>query len=135
MFRISTRTHSVIDYAFSAAVAALPQMIQCTPLSRRLMRGTAAGATAYSMATNYERGVIKALPMQTHLALDAASGAGFLVAAAVMRDERPQVRALLAGIGLVELLAAATTSSEPYQEGRAPSPAERVSHRLAEYVQ
>lgn len=135
MFRISTRTHGVIDYAFSAAVAALPHMVQCTPASRQLMRGAAAGATAYSMATNYERGLVKALPMQTHLALDAASGAGFLAAAALMRHERPQVRALLAGIGLFELLAAAMSSSEPYADGRAPSPAEQVSHRLAEYVQ
>lgn len=134
MFRISTRTHGVIDYAFGAAVAALPQVIECTPTARRLMRGAAAGAAAYSMSTNYERGVVKALLMHTHLALDAASGAGFIAAAALMRDERPQVRALLAGIGLFELVAAAMTSTEPYRDGRAPSPAEKVSHRLAEYA-
>ena len=134
MFRISTRTHAVIDYAFSAAVAALPHLVQCSPMSKRLMRGAAAGATAYSLLTNYERGVVKALPMQTHLALDAASGVGFLAAAALMRDERPQVRALLAGIGAFELIAASMTSSEPYREGRATSPVERISHRIAQYV-
>jgi hypothetical protein len=82
------------------------------------------------MLTDYERGMLKVLPMQGHLALDALSGAGLITAAILLEDEIPQNRAILAGIGAFEIAVASITSSEAYTDGEALAPAERV----AEYV-
>src|SRR5215218_8485710 len=106
MYRISTRVHGILDYAVGAAIAALPHMIKCKRSTKRILEAAGVGAGAYSMLTDYERGVFKVLPMETHLALDALSGAGLITAAALMSDETPSNRALLAGIGAFEIAVA-----------------------------
>jgi hypothetical protein len=112
---ISTKTHGIIDYTTGATMSALPFMMECSPATRALLESNAAAAGVYSMLTDYELGLLKLLPMQAHLVIDAIAGAGLLGAAAVMTSERPQVRAVLAGLGLFGIATAFLTESEPQQ--------------------
>ena len=81
-------------------------------LSRREIAQSPAagcGATGYSLFTDYELGLVKALPMKAHLTLDALSGGALIGAALMLGDEDPEVRATLAGIGAWEIAAALLT--------------------------
>jgi hypothetical protein len=120
--RMSTRTHGILDYVTGAALVVVPGFMNCTARTRALLRLAGAGAAVYSMFTRYERGVVKALPIKAHLALDAMSGATLIAAAGMMEDEDPAVRTAVAGIGLFEIAAAAMTeprsSLDIQQQGR-----------------
>jgi hypothetical protein len=110
---ISTRTHGVLDYLSAAALIAVPQLFGWrSGLSRPLMAASL-GTAAYSLLTRYEWGVVGALSMREHLALDALQGAAFCTAAALLNREPPEVRSALAGYGLFAIAAAALTDQEP----------------------
>lgn len=107
-----TRCHGYLDYLTAGALLVLPKALGLSPKVTALMQGAALGTVAYSLATRYELGLVKALPMKTHLALDALSGAGFIAAGALL-DEPESTRGLLGAIGAFELGAALTTQTEP----------------------
>ena len=112
MYKMSTRTHSLIDYAAGAAFMLLPRAMGIRGPAAYLLHGAGMAAAAYSMLTKYERGLVPVLPMKTHLTLDALSGGMLLGAAAMMEDEDDETRAVLAGVGLFELAAALSTETE-----------------------
>lgn len=73
---IPTSVHGVLDYLVGALLIAAPWLLNFN-------RGGAetwlpvilgVGALLYSLLTNYELGVVRRIPMTTHLGLDAASG-------------------------------------------------------------
>ena len=130
MYRISSKTHGLLDYVVGGAIAALPYVVKCNDSTKRVLHAAGWGAAAYSIFTDYERGLVKALPMQAHLTLDALSGAGLITAAVLLDDETPQNRALLAGIGAFEIAVTAMSSTEAYTDDESPAAAERI----AEYV-
>ena len=115
---ISTKTHGMLDYTTGAAMTVLPMMIDCSPATTALLESNGALAGAYSVLTDYELGLVRALPMPAHLAIDAFAGATLLGAAALMTNERPPIRALLAGLGLFEIAAAFMTETEPRDNTR-----------------
>ncbi|QIN77919.1 hypothetical protein GBA65_04615 [Rubrobacter marinus] len=111
---IPTQVHAVLDYVTGGALVAAPRLLG--------MHGTTAGkvldlaggiATAQSLLTDYELGLVKVIPMRTHLTLDAASGA--LVAASPWlfgfagNGRRYWLPHVL--VGTTEILAAALTKS------------------------
>jgi len=126
---MSTKTHGLVDYIVGGGITLLPQLLRCGKPAARVLEGAGIGAAVYSMLTNYERGLVKVLPMEAHLALDAMSGAALIGAAAMLKDERPDVRLTIAAVGAFELAAAAMTSTET-RDTDAPS----VADRLAQYV-
>ena len=130
MFRISPKTHGVLDYVVGGAIALLPHALKCSKKTTRFLQAAGYGAGVYSMLTDYERGVLKVLPMEGHLALDALSGAGLITVAMLLNHETPPNRAILAGIGAFEITVASFTSTEAYTAGEAPTAVERI----AEYV-
>src|SRR5215207_9686492 len=107
MHRMSTKTHGLIDYLTGAALMIVPGFMNGTARTRALLQSSGAAALAYSAMTNYERGLVKLLPMRAHLALDALSGATLVTAAGMMEEEDPGVRTALLGVGLFEIAAAA----------------------------
>lgn len=107
--RLTTRIHGLIDWSAAALLATAPALFGWRGKSRRLMQAAAAGTAVYSLATDYEWGAVPALPMDRHLLLDAAQGAGFLAAAAVLRREPRSARAAMAAYGLVVLGVVAMT--------------------------
>jgi len=92
MIRISSKTHGLLDYIVGGAVAALPHVVPCSDTTKRVLHAAGWGAAAYSIFTDYERGLVKVLPMKAHLTLDALSGAG-LIASAMLLDDAAEPRA------------------------------------------
>jgi hypothetical protein len=71
-----------------------------------------AGAIIYSLLTDYELGVARAIPMTTHLALDAASGV-FLAASPWLFGFADDVWFPHLVLGLFEVGASLTTQTRP----------------------
>ncbi len=118
---IPTKVHGVVDYATSGALLAAPEIfrlkdVRASALAPRL---AGAAATVYSALTDYELGVVKALPMKAHLALDAASGALLAASPWVLRYRRHGVRHWLPHtlVGVSEV-AVALTSRTDLDNGR-----------------
>src|SRR4051794_4693004 len=132
MKRMSTATHGTVDYVASGLIALLPKMAGFSKRVTTILEASAGMAAAYSAMTNYERGLIKVLPMKAHLTLDALSGGMLLGAALMLQDEDAEERAALAAIGLFEIAAALTTQTHAptehrKQRGRVPSHSQKRS--------
>ena len=67
----------------------------------------------YSLCTRYQYGLVKALPMKTHLLLDYISGATVAALPLLLRDETLAAKLMLAGLGLNEITIAALTEPNP----------------------
>jgi hypothetical protein len=137
MWKMSTKVHGVVDYAVGAALMALPRSIGLNRRVGALLESSGAAAAMYSAVTNYELGLVRALPMKAHLTLDALSGGMLLGAAAVLEDEDRDDRALLAAIGAFEIAAAlmteSTSTTELNDRRDAPAQASRaLTHEVAE---
>ena len=87
-----------------------------------------AGATVYSLTTDYELGVIRVLPMPVHLALDAMSGALLAASPWLIGYARNGMRYWLphALVGASEILAALTTKTQPPRRRAMPGLVERA---------
>jgi hypothetical protein len=133
MALISTKTHGTLDYMTGAAIAALPGFLKCGSAAKAIFELVGAGAAVYSMFTNYERGIVKALPMEAHLAMDAASGAALMAASVMLTDERPEVRCAMGCVGLFEVAVASLTSPRVGEPEAEPA-AQQVAVRLVDYV-
>lgn len=73
---IPTRVHGLIDYLVGGTLIAAPRLLGFADGSARQRVPVAMGAfvIGYSAITNYERGLVKAIPMKTHLSLDVLTG-------------------------------------------------------------
>ena len=80
--------------------------------SRWLLRASGLNGALVSMLTRYELGLVKLIPMRSHLAFDGAFAAVFAAAASWPRGERPAVRGVLAGLGVAGGLVAALTDPD-----------------------
>jgi hypothetical protein len=111
---ISTKTHGILDYLMGLVLIASPWIFGFAD-------GTAAqwipvilgaGALVYSLMTNYELGVVKTIPMKTHLMLDMGAGALLAVSPWLFgfadRVSTPHVV-----LGILELGAALMTRTSP----------------------
>ena len=112
---IPTQAHAVLDYLTGGALVAAPRLLGLTGTTAGKVLDLAGGiSTAQSLLTDYELGLVKVIPMRTHLALDAASGA--VVAASpwifgfANNGKRYWLPHVLAGVS--EILAAATTKTQ-----------------------
>jgi hypothetical protein len=76
------------------------------------LRVVAASHVAYSLITDYEKGIVRKLPMKAHLALDAGS-AILLAASPWLLGFAGRVSAPHLAAGLLELGVAASTETEP----------------------
>ena len=111
---IPTKIHGVLDYLVGLLLIVAPWLLNFD-------RGGAetwvpvilgAGALVYSLFTNYELGMVKKIPMKTHLLFDIASGI-FLAASPWLFnfDEYVYLPHLL--LGIFEILAGLMTKQEP----------------------
>ncbi|MFO7272766.1 MAG: SPW repeat protein [Sphaerobacter thermophilus] len=117
---IPTRIHGILDYVIGVALIAAPWIFgfsdQRAAMWVPIILG--AGLILYSLLTDYELGVIKAIPMPVHLALDGISGL-FLAASPWLfgfADESSNVWVPHVVVGVFEILAALTTQTRPAYE-------------------
>ena len=111
---IPTQAHAVLDYVTGGALIAAPRLLGLKDSTAgRVLSLAGTTATASSMLTNYELGLVKVIPMRAHLPLDAAIGA--LVAASpwLFGFAKEGTRHWLPHVivGATEILAAATTKT------------------------
>ena len=76
---IPTRVHGVLDYLTGGVLITAPVILGFGKRGSNRAKtwlpvALGAGASAYSLFTDYELGVIKLIPMPVHLGLDAANG-------------------------------------------------------------
>lgn len=107
---IPTAVHGVLDYVMGVVLIAAPWLFGFADDTAATYIPVILGAAviAYSFFTNYELGVVRAIPMPTHLMLDGLSGA-FLAASPWLFnfDERVWIPHL--AFGLLEIGAAVFT--------------------------
>jgi hypothetical protein len=72
---IPRAVHALLDYSWSAAIAAAPKVLDFNdePKARMLCKSMASLTTAGSLLTRYELGALKVLPFKAHLAFDGLS--------------------------------------------------------------
>lgn len=116
---LSTDIHGAVDYASGVASFLVPRLLGGSPAAQTVGTAGAVFAGTYAALTRFERGVIPVLSMKQHLALDAAFGAAFLGAAALLKDEPPALRLAFAGFGLFALWASQNTETQSPQERQA----------------
>ena len=105
-------------------------MLGFSERTTRALQMAAIGKLCYSLMTDNELGVVRAIPMKAHLALDAASGVA-LAALPFMLDEEDEVAtAVCVGAGLMELSNAAMTQTTP-SDRNYPRQAARGTARMA----
>jgi hypothetical protein len=75
---IPTRVHGIVDYIEGPALLAAPSVLGLgeVPTSALALRLAGGGSATYSAATDYEVGIVRAIPMVGHLALDVVAAAG-----------------------------------------------------------
>ncbi len=130
---ISTRVHGILDYLSAAVLPIVPRAMGWDRAAKRTHDIVAGGTACASLMTNYELGVVKVLPMRTHLAIDAAQGCFLLLSAAMSRRESRAVRGTMAGVGAFYLLASLTTQTRPSYRRRRPARKLTPIQRVAEY--
>lgn len=114
---IPTRVHGILDYAMGLLLIVLPFLpgfprLGGNGIETWLPIVLGAGALVYSLLTNYELGLFKALPMPLHLGLDFMSGA-LLAASPWLFGFHDTVYLPHLLLGLAEVGAALLTKTRP----------------------
>ncbi len=111
---IPTRVHGFLDYLVGALLVVAPWLLNFD-------RGGAetwvpvilgVGALVYSLLTNYELGVVRRIPIGTHLSLDLASGLLLAVSPWLFGFSAFVFWPHLV-LGILEIIAALTTQTTP----------------------
>lgn len=109
---ISTKTHGVLDYLTIATFIALPRVMGWSRDLTQGMTMLGLGKLAYTLCTRHELGLVKKLPMQAHLALDAAGGAALCAMPALLGDEDDcGAQAACCALGMFDIAAAPLTQT------------------------
>jgi hypothetical protein len=111
---IPTRVHGILDYVVGALLIAAPWLFRFDYGGAETWVPVVLGAAAimYSLCTDYELGLVRAIDMRTHLMLDL--GSGILLAASPWLfgfNDRVWVPHVV--IGLIEIGTALMTQSVP----------------------
>ncbi len=111
---IPTRVHGMLDYIVGLLLIAAPWLFGFADGGAETWVPVilGAGAIVYSLFTDYELGIVRSISMPLHLGLDAMSGI-LLVASPWLFGFADFVFVPHVVVGLVEIVAAATTERVP----------------------
>lgn len=111
---IPTRVHGMLDYLVGLLLIAAPWLLGFADGTWAQWSAIIVGIAAliYSLLTRYELGLVKVIPMPTHLALDALSGL-FLAASPWLFGFADRIWWPHVLVGLVEIFFALTTHTVP----------------------
>jgi hypothetical protein len=113
---IPTKVHGVLDYVTALTLIVLPRLLSWSAPVTMLLTVLGVTTVIYSLVTRYELGVAKLLPMKGHLALDAISGLGLLVAAFLVPSSGNGEMTGLIVLGLFELAVTLLSETHPSSE-------------------
>ena len=119
MFKpIPTLIHGILDYVTAPTLIALPRMMGWGTRITALLTSAGAGVLGYSVMTRYELGLLKVLPMKTHLMIDMASGGMLALSPLMLKKRERNVAniATLVGLGLYEITVAMLTQTRSPME-------------------
>jgi hypothetical protein len=134
---IPTKIHGAVDYLVGALLIAAPWLFDFADggAQQWIPIALGAGVILYSLLTDYEFGVMRAIPMPIHLLLDIAGGA-FLAVSPWLFGFSDDVWIPHVVVGLIDIATAAMTRTQPedtiptYRETGAPTPRrDAMSHR------
>lgn len=113
---ISSKTHGLLDYLVGLLLIAAPFVLGFADNGPAMWVPIILGASTilYSLFTDYEYGMVRAIPLRMHLGLDAVSGI-FLAASPWLFGFADFVWVPHLLVGLVEIGAAAMTRTVPTQ--------------------
>ena len=109
---ITTAAHGVLDYLTVGTFLTLPRLLGASQRFTNAVSAIALGKLCYTLLTRHELGVVKAIPMKAHLALDCAGGAA-LAALPFVTDEDEATTAAFVALGLFDIAAAPLTQTTP----------------------
>jgi hypothetical protein len=111
---IKRKTHAVMDYIMGIVLIASPWILGFADHGSARLSAMAVGILMLimSLCTNYEGGIIRIIPMGTHLMMDVLAGI-FLVLSPWLLDFRDQVYIPHLILGLLEIGAALCTRKDP----------------------
>jgi hypothetical protein len=113
---ISTRTHGIIDYIFSATLLTLPFALRWPARAAQLSVGAGLATLGVSLLTNYEYGLARLLPMKAHLGMDAAENSLLMSAPKIVGGEDRSAGRILAMMGTVgSAIGAMTKTRSPLE--------------------
>lgn len=124
---ISTGVHGVFDYLTAGALMTLPGVLGFSPNLTRAMQMIGLKKLVTAMLTKNEMGIVKLVPMKTHLAADAVAGVALCALPFVM-DERDDdtAMAVCVGLGLNELAVASMSETQPREDSAIPDVGQRI---------
>jgi hypothetical protein len=124
---ISTGAHAVLDYLTAGTFLALPSVLGFSKPLANAVRMVGAGKLVYAMATKHEGGIVKKIPMKTHLALDAIGGATLCALPFLLgEDESEETIATLCALGLFDIVAAPLTQTQMSEDSMIPDVGRQV---------
>lgn len=122
---LSTRVHGMLDYLMGLLLIASPWLFgfagEADGAATWVPVALGLGAIGYSLFTDYELGVVRKLPMPTHLLLDLGSGV-LLAASPWLFGFADVVWVPHLVLGLLEVGAALVTERHPADERAAGRP-------------
>jgi hypothetical protein len=108
----------MIDYAFGAALIALPVALGWNSRAARLSIGAGLTTLGISAITKYEWGLVPLLPMRAHLTMDAAETSALMAAPRMLGENGRAAGRILAALGLFGAAVGAMTKTESPLERR-----------------
>ena len=113
---IPTSVHGTLDYLASGVNLAFPALLELddAPTAALIPRLDGIAGAGYSLFTDYELGLLKVLPMPTHLLFDAVKGALLASSPWLFGFARKGPRYWLPHVllGTADILAAMTTNTD-----------------------
>jgi hypothetical protein len=109
--RISTRTHAFLDFATVGFALIFPRLLGASDRFAQAITNLALGKIGYALLTRHELGLLRVIPMKTHLMLDAVAGAGVCALPFLVEEENEAVIACALGLGLFDIAAAPLTDT------------------------
>jgi hypothetical protein len=103
--------HGVIDYLFGAALIMMPAFLHLDGAAKTIPMMLGMSVIVYSLCTEYELSIAKAIPFKMHKALDLTGGL-LLVAAPFLFDFKHYAGPFVV-LGISEILIVMLSQSQP----------------------
>jgi len=114
---ITTKQHAFLDYLTVGTMMLLPKVLNMSRPLATALESVAAVKLAYVLMTDHELGLVRKIPVKTHLILDTALGAGLCAMPFVLGDDDDTAATVaLVGMGLNDIVVAAATQLTPTQQ-------------------